>query len=81
MRHLIVAAAAALLLTGCAAAERYVDERTGTALEERCLVYEYELTRLELLLDVARGDPTEEQLERRARLRTLVDVHCLGSRP
>lgn len=50
MRALIVAAFAALALSGCSIVTPKLDELTGTTLAERCADYEATLATLELLL-------------------------------
>lgn len=83
MRAVMLAAVAALALSGCATVSDAVSDHTGTTLAQRCERYQAELQFAREALTIALpGSPTAEAaVARIATLELLVDLYCIRAEP
>lgn len=83
MRAIILSAAVALALGGCATVSDVVSDQTGTTLAQRCERYQTELQFAREALTLALpGSPTAEAaITRITTLELLVDLYCIRAEP
>lgn len=83
MRALLLAAVAAVALSGCETVSDTISDQTGTTLAERCERYQTELDLLRAIVTVAAPGSAKAlaAIEAIERLELLVAVRCAGVAP